>query len=118
MTQSEKKFTETILGIAKDVFSCPIGEVRLEEDELYGPFIGIEVYGDIGKVLEEWIRLIDVLKAQGIDIQVYPKIMGEINTVPEEFGRLVGKGLAKMGVLLRGEKSFDIVEILREERGI
>ena len=114
----EKKFTEAILGVAREIFSCPIGEARLEEDELYGPFVGIEVYGDIDKVLEEWIKLIDVLKAQGINIQVYPKIMGEINAVPEKFGRLVGKGLAKMRVFLRGEKPFDIVEILKEERGI
>ena len=112
------KVINDVSKLAKEVFSCPIGEVQLEEDELYGPFIGIEVYGDIGKVLEEWIRLIDVLKAQGIEIQVYPKIMGEINTVPEEFGRLVGKGLAKMGVFLRTKEPIDVMKMLQEERGV
>ena len=99
---------EVVSKVAREVFTCPVGGVRLEEDELYGPFVGIEVHGDVGKVLEEWIRLIDVLKAQGINIQVYPRIMGEISTVPEEFGRLVGKGLAKMGVFLRTKEPIDV----------
>ena len=106
-----------IYALARAVFSYPIREVRLNEDELYGPFVEIEVEGDERKILEEWVKLIDVLKAQGINIQVYPKILGELNATPEEFGKFVGMGLAKMGIFLRGEKSFDIVEILREERG-
>ena len=107
---------EVIRDLAKIIFSSPIGEVRILEDKLYRPFVEVEVFGNMREALEEWLKLIDVLQALEINIPVYPKILGEFNTLPGEFGHLLGQGLAKMKVPLRLEKPIDVAEIISQER--
>ena len=97
--------------------NLPIRNVRASEDELYGFFIEVEIFGTVGEALEEWLRLIDVVKVKDLGIPIYPKILGKFNVLPGEFGKLIGLGLSKMKVPLRLEKPMDITKVISQERG-
>jgi len=112
----KQEVIDSIRDFAKQIFSLPIGSIGFKEDKLYGIYIEIEVFGSEREILEKWIRLIDILKSFNISIPVYPRISGKLDASPEEFGRFVGLALSKMNVSLAGEKSFNIVEILSQER--
>lgn len=91
-------------------------KVDLEQDELYGYYISLEVEGDERTVLRQWLQLIDLLITEGINVPVFPVLRGDLKASPEEFGKMVGKALAKMEVFLKGEQLINVSEILREER--
>lgn len=108
---------DEVREIVEEESKLPIGNIRVSEDKLYGFFIEVEIFGAMREALEEWLRLIDVFKALGINTPIYPKILGEFNVLPGEFGRLIGLGLSKMKVPLRGEKLINVTEIISRERG-
>jgi len=107
--------TDIVRHLATLVFSNVV-KVGLEQDELYGYYLCLELEGDERTVLAQWLGLIDILVGYGINVPVFPVIHGTLNASPEEFGKMVGRALAKMGVFLKGKRVVNVAEILREER--
>jgi len=105
-----------IKQLAQRVFSSPVIEVKPLMDDLYGLCVEVLVTGDARKTLEEWIQLLEELKKERIDLPVYPRILGKVDCTPEECGKLLGIGLAKLETPLRLGKHTDAAEIIRDER--
>jgi len=105
-----------IKQLAQGIFSSPVIEVNPLMDDLYGLCVEVLVISDARKTLKEWIQLLEELKKERIDLPVYPRILGKIDCTPEECGKLLGIGLAKLQTPLRLGKHTDVAEIIREER--
>jgi len=105
-----------IENLARKVFTSPVVKVSPVMDDLYGLFVEVAVKGDAKKTLEEWLKLLDELKKESIDLPVYPKVLGKVDCTPGECGKLLGIGLSKLKTPLRLEETTDVAEIVREER--